>query len=116
MYGSLRVGLARLVTEADWSRVAVLPVDHPLVRPSSIAAISAVDASAVIPSCNGKHGHPVVLDRPVAEGIVAGSYTGPTLRDVLGLVGAVDVEVDDPGTVANCNTPEALAAALRSMP
>jgi CTP:molybdopterin cytidylyltransferase MocA len=116
MYGSLRVGLARLVTEAGWSRVAVLPVDHPLVLASSIATVAAVDASAAIPSFNGKHGHPVVLDRPVAEGIAAGTYAGPTLREVLRLVRAVDVEVDDPGTVANCNTPEALATALRSRP
>jgi hypothetical protein len=29
-------------------------------------------------------------------------------------IGAVDVPVDDPGVTANCNSPEALAAAWRS--
>jgi hypothetical protein len=31
---------------------------------------------------------------------------------VLHAVDTVDVAVDDPGVIANCNTPEALAAAL----
>ena len=35
------------------------------------------------------------------------------LLEVLREVGAVDVEVDDPGVVANCNAPEALELALR---
>ena len=60
----------------------------------------------------GSHGHPVCLDRDVAVGIVEGRFPGPTLREVLREVGAVDVEVDDPGVVANCNTPEALKKAL----
>ncbi|MGV8040635.1 MAG: hypothetical protein AB2L07_11310 [Thermoanaerobaculaceae bacterium] len=48
----------------------------------------------------------------MAERIVSGALSGPTLRDVLRAVGTVDLPVDDPGVVANCNTPERLAAAL----
>jgi hypothetical protein len=45
----------------------------------------------------------------IAEGLL----DGPTLRDVLRAVDAVDIEVDDRGVVANCNTPEALQEAIR---
>jgi ribosomal protein S5 len=53
-----------------------------------------------------------MLSRRVAERIVTGEFAGPTLREVLRAVGTVDVAVDDPGVTANCNTPEALAAAV----
>jgi hypothetical protein len=35
---------------------------------------------------------------------------------VLRACGAVDVAVEDPGTVANCNTPEELARSLAGIP
>ena len=50
----------------------------------------------------------------VVEKVVGGELTGPTLRDVLRIVGAVDVPIDDIGVNSNCNTPEALSAALRA--
>lgn len=114
MFASLRIGLQRLVGEEGWNRVALLPVDHPLVRPATVAALAACGAPAAIPSYRGKHGHPVVIDRPTADGVVSGALPGPTLREVLREVGAADVEVDDPGAVANCNTREALERALQA--
>ncbi len=111
MFASLRLGLERLLDDRGWRRAAVLPVDHPLVRPATVAALAAAEGRAVIPSFGGKHGHPVVLDREVALGIVSGELPGPTLREVLAAVGAATLPVDDPGVAANCNTPAALAAA-----
>lgn len=115
MFASLVTGLRRLTEKPDWRVVAVLPVDHPLVAPGTIATLVNEPALAAIPSFNGKHGHPVCFARSVAETLVDGSATGPTLRDVLRSVDAVDVAVDDPGVIANCNTPEALAEALKSL-
>ena len=114
MFASLRIGLQRLVGEEGWNRVALLPVDHPLVRPATIAALAACDSRAAVPSYRGKHGHPVVINRPTAEAVVGGALPGPTLREVLREVGAADVVVDDPGAIANCNTLKALERALRS--
>ena len=111
MFDSLRLGLAHLLADEAWGAVVVLPVDHPLVAPDSVRALASAEAEAALPSYNGKHGHPVMLSRRVAERIVAGELVGPTLREVLRAVGTVDVPVDDPGVTANCNTPEALAAA-----
>jgi len=114
MFGSLQTGLARLIETPGWQKVAVLPVDHPLVQASSISNLVNTDALAAIPSYRGKHGHPVCLARSVVEDIVSGELAGPTLREVLRSVGAVDVPVEDTGVVTNCNTPEALREALRA--
>ena len=112
MFDSLRLGLQRALADADWTAVVLLPVDHPLVAPPTIAALAAAAVPAAIPSYGGKHGHPVMLTRPLAAGIARGALTGPTLREVLREAGAAYVAVEDPGVIANCNTPEALAAAL----
>ena len=114
MFGSLRMGLSRLIRTTQWQKVAVLPVDHPLVNADSIRTLVNTEASAAIPSFRGKHGHPVCMDRSVVEKILAGELPGPTLRDVLRTVGAINVPVDDIGVVTNCNTPDALSAALRA--
>ena len=112
MFASLRIGLQNLIGEDGWTRVALLPVDHPLVQPATIAALARSESTAAIPSYRGKHGHPVIIDRTTAEMIASGEASGPTLREVLREIGAVDVEVNDSGAVANCNTPGALAQAL----
>jgi CTP:molybdopterin cytidylyltransferase MocA len=114
MFGSLQTGLARLIEAAEWQKVAVLPVDHPLVHETTANVLAAADGRAVIPSYYGKHGHPICIDREVASAIIRNDFPGSTLREVLRSVGAVDVEVDAPGVIANCNTPAALSAALRA--
>ena len=112
MFASLKTGLERLVEYPDWRAVAVLPVDHPLVKAETVTALMGVEATSAIPSFKNKHGHPIRMDRGVVEGILNGSLTGPTLREILHLVGAVDVNVEDAGVIINCNTHEALTEAL----
>jgi CTP:molybdopterin cytidylyltransferase MocA len=112
MFDSLRVGLERVLECGHWQRVVVLPVDHPLVRPRTVAALCAVEARASRPRYRGKHGHPVCFDRSLAEGLVSGELEGPTLREVLYAADVLSVDVADPGVVANCNSPEALDRAL----
>ena len=112
MFDSLRMGLKHLLADASWGAVVVLPVDHPLVAPETVRALATAGAEAAIPSHQGKHGHPVSLARSVAERIVTGELAGPTLREVLHSVTTAVVAVDDAGVTANCNSPEALSAAL----
>ena len=111
MFGSIRCGLERLLEQGMGRGVVLLPVDHPLVAASTVAALAASGAAAAVATWRGKHGHPVWLAGPVAAAVAAGRMPGPTLRQVLREVGTVDVAVEDPGVTANCNTPEALAAA-----
>ena len=101
MFGSLVTGLRCLVEYTDWRNVAILPVDHPLVSANAVTVLADTPARAAIPSFKGKHGHPICIDRDVVWAIVRGETPRPTLRDVLRGVGTVDVEVDDPGVVAN---------------
>jgi len=115
MFASIMMGFDRLIGFPDWEKAALLPVDHPLVTSGAITTLVNMTALAAIPSYRGKHGHPICIDREVATAIGRSEFPGPTLREVLREVGAVDVEVDDPGVVANCNTPEALRDALRSI-
>jgi molybdenum cofactor cytidylyltransferase len=111
----MRLALGTSLRYPLWQRAVVLPVDHPLVSSDTVRALLAVDAPAVIPRRAGKRGHPVIIAREAAERIVAGALAGPTLREVLHSLAAVDVAVGDPGVNANCNTPEALAAAWRQL-
>jgi CTP:molybdopterin cytidylyltransferase MocA len=112
MFASLKAALDRVVKLSGWTKATLLPVDHPLITTDAVAALVRVKAPAAIPSFRGKHGHPVCVARSVVQKIVDGELTGPTLRDVLRTVGAVDVAVDDIGVISNCNTPEALDEAL----
>jgi len=113
MFASIKAGLDRSMGFPDWEKVALLPVDHPLVTADAVSTLVNTTARAAIPSFNGKHGHPICIDREVVSAIVRDELPGPTLREVLREVGAVDVAVDDLGVVANCNTPEALREALK---
>jgi molybdenum cofactor cytidylyltransferase len=85
-----------------------------LITSDAVVTLVRATAPAAIPTYRGKHGHPVCVARSVVERIVGGELTGPTLRDVLRIVDAVDVPVDDIGVISNCNTPEALSEALRA--
>ena len=115
MLASLRWGLRHLFSEPAWGAVVVLPVDHPLVGAAAILELVAVGAAVVVPCYRGKHGHPILLAREVAERVARDELAGGTLRDILRAVGAVDAAVDDPGVVANCNTPEALRSWLERL-
>jgi molybdenum cofactor cytidylyltransferase len=115
MFSSLRWGTRGLLEDPGWKALVVLPVDHPLIRPETIAELVEAGPLAAVPTLAGRHGHPVCLWREVAEGILSGVLAGPTLREVLRAAGSIDVPVEDPGVRANCNTPEALKQALRGL-
>jgi CTP:molybdopterin cytidylyltransferase MocA len=113
MLASARWGLRHLISDRRWRVVVVLPVDHPLVTPEAVRTLVARQANAAVPAYRGKHGHPVCLARDVAEQIAREQLRGDNLRDIMRTVGVVDVVVDDPGVIANCNTPAALRDALQ---
>ena len=114
-FASLRRGAAAALAAGPWDVLVVQPVDHPLVRSATVRRLVGIGAQAVVPSYVGRSGHPVVLGRGVVAALVDGSEPGPTLREVLVRAGAATVDVDDPGVVANCNTPAALASAMEAV-
>lgn len=113
MFTSLLIGFRSISEDPGWQRLAVLPVDHPLVRPRTVRVLAAARGAAAVPSFDGKHGHPVCLSRRLVDKLKFGELEGRNLREVLHSVARIEVHVDDPGVIANCNTPEALSAALR---
>jgi molybdenum cofactor cytidylyltransferase len=93
--------------------VAVLPVDHPLVDPATIeellAAFDGEPAAALVPTYQGRRGHPVLLGRALFPEVLE-----PDLPEGVRTVLRRDptrvreVPVDDPGVLIDLDTPEAV--------
>lgn len=111
MFASLKVALTTAITDDSWQFAVVLPVDHPLVEATTVRTLREQHVRVAVPRFHGKRGHPVAIERGVAVMIAMGMHPPrATLRDMIHAA-IVDVDVDDPGVVANCNTPAALAEA-----
>jgi len=108
---SIRVAVGELPDDTGW--VAVLPVDHPLVEPGTVTELietAQTGGPAIVrPLYEGQPGHPGLFSR----------RTFPDLLDPDLEKGAhsvveryrphvVDLEVDDPGVIADLNRPEDL--------
>ena len=115
MAASLRAGLAARAPDSDG--VLVVLGDMPLVRPATIDALlaafrRAVDPAAAIvaPVHAGRRGHPVLWGRDhySALATLQGDTGG---RDLLTGRRILPVAVDDPGTLLDLDTDEALDAA-----
>jgi molybdenum cofactor cytidylyltransferase len=115
MFTSLLIGFRCISCDPNWQKLAVLPVDHPLVRPATVRKLAAARGAAAVPCYDAKHGHPVCLSRGLVDQLKLGELEGRNLREALRAVARVDVRVDDPGVIANCNTPAALSEALRTV-
>ena len=111
MFASVTIGLRHLLESLNWCKLILLPVDHPLVRTETIVTLATQDCPAAIPTLDKRHGHPIMISRPIAEDIADGNLPGPTLREVLRAAPAHDVPVHDRGIRANCNTPATLQKA-----
>jgi molybdenum cofactor cytidylyltransferase len=106
MASSVRTGRAALSTGT--SGVIVTPCDYPLVLPSTVTSlleIHAIDPERIIiPTHNGRRGHPLLVPRLLLEEL----QEGMTLRDLV----RSDphrlhcIEVDDLGILIDMDTPE----------
>jgi len=110
---SLRMALSALGPGVDG--VAILPVDHPAVRPETVAALldalAAGGAPLVIPTVEGRRGHPAVFHRRLFAELLDPRLQGGARAVVhRHLEEATLVEVDDPGVLADIDTPDAYRA------
>lgn len=103
--GSLCAGLARL---PEATELLVWPVDHPLGGPSVVRALLAADGEWVVPTRDGRGGHPILLRGAAIERARRADAAAP-LRDVLSGARRVDVPTDDPGVLRNLDAPGDLA-------
>jgi CTP:molybdopterin cytidylyltransferase MocA len=112
---SLRVALEALGDGIDG--MAVLPVDHPLVRPATVRALLEAfhesRAPVVLPTHEGERGHPGLFRRSVFPELLDPGLEGGARTVVHAhLADARLVPVDDPGVRADIDTPEAYRAAF----
>lgn len=114
MASSLRAGLAALPETAG--AALVLLGDMPKVRVSTLEALIAGAQTpgirAVVPAFAGRRGNPVLLKRALFPSVMAlhGDAGARKLLEAAGEAVLV-IEVDDPGVLADFDTPEALAGA-----
>lgn len=111
MFDSVKLGLSYLQGTCD--QVLFTPVDVPLFSPDTVTTLLASGAPLACPMCQGRQGHPILIADRLLEEI---------LRDCgeQGLKGAMDrcstplhrIEVQDPGTICDADTPEDFSALL----
>lgn len=112
---SLRVALRALSTNPDGVAGAVVAlVDHPAVAgPTYAALVSAGLTGArpiVVPTHDGRRGHPVVFGREVWAELLATPDDAGARAVVLRDPGRViELAVDDPGIHVDVDTPQVLA-------
>lgn len=106
--GSLRRALDAL--PADAAGCLVLPVDHPLVMPGTVAALVAAlldsGAPVVVPAHGGRRGHPTLFGRALFHELRYGELPQGARTVVHAHEGAiVELAVDDPGILADIDSP-----------
>ena len=100
MLSSVQAGAARVRA----SRFFLLPGDMPLVRAAVFRALLRHEADIIVPTCDGRRGHPVLLATSLVPAILAeplDSNLGALIRGH----GFATVEVGDPGILADLDLP-----------
>jgi len=109
MFDSVRIGLRYLKGKCD--RVLFTPVDVPLFTAHTVRSILDSGASLACPMCEGKQGHPILIAESLIQEILLDCGEQ-------GLKGAMDrcseplvrIDVEDPGTIRDADTPEDYAS------
>lgn len=107
-FSSLQVGLEG-ITGSCW----VSPLDVPIMDDlNGFSVALSADEDAVVPTFEGRGGHPVLLSEPFIQRLLAVDPASPAARldHQLRLAKTIRVPVSDPRVVLNLNTPEAWAA------
>lgn len=115
--GMLSTILEGIAEAGDRDTLVVCPADLPALLPSTVRKVLAEPSSLVVPSYQGRRGHPLVISPELIPEI-------RTLHLDVGLRELLDrhpdrlrmVEVDDPGCVRDVDTPEEYRALVEADP
>ena len=113
MLSSLQAGLTQLPAETDW--ILWMLVDHPAVRGRTLDALLSTaresNAPLVIPRCNGRRGHPIMVSKRVADAILELPFDASP-QDVVRAQYAQTafVDVRDDGVLRDVDSPQEFQA------
>lgn len=116
MFISVQTGAAAVAADAEG--FFVLPADCPFVAAEVCRALIAAFAAGggarcVVPRHGGRGGHPVLLPM-AARAAILDAAPGVSLRQVVAMLPSVGLPVDSASVLADLDTPDDLAAAMRS--
>ncbi|MBS7704144.1 nucleotidyltransferase family protein [Chelatococcus asaccharovorans] len=108
---SLQAGIAALPGDMDGA--IILLGDMPVISASLLGRLmdafsKAPEHAAVVPTCGGRWGNPVLLARRLFAPVM-GLAGDEGARRLLAREAVLEIAVDDPGIVRDVDTPEALA-------
>jgi molybdenum cofactor cytidylyltransferase len=110
MFTSVKAGVSCVRGE----RCFLIPADIPLVPPRVYRQLLTLEADVVVPSFQGRNGHPVCLSRAIISTILQ-EPDESSLRDVLKRAGIRALEVDTEEILIDIDTPEDYERACRRM-
>jgi CTP:molybdopterin cytidylyltransferase MocA len=115
MLSSLHRGLDAIQGQLD--AVLVWPVDHPLVKRETVDALIAASRAGgppiVVPTHQGRRGHPVLFAARVIPELRAADPSLGARAVVHAHDDRLELAVDDPGVVSDIDTPEDYARHFR---
>jgi molybdenum cofactor cytidylyltransferase len=115
MLSSLQCGLK--VLPAETAAVMFTPVDHPNLQPATLEKLAAQfqvqRAPVIVPTHDGRHGHPVCIARALANELLALPPSAMASDVIHRYVGQTSyIEVNDPAVTTDVDDPEAYAGLL----
>jgi molybdenum cofactor cytidylyltransferase len=118
MLSSIHCGLHAFEDELD--ALLIWPVDHPSVTTATVVAI--IDAyrdegsPIVVPTYQGRRGHPVLFAASTFRELIAADPSQGARAVVHAHTDRLELAVDDPGVVADIDTPEDYARLMSGQP
>jgi molybdenum cofactor cytidylyltransferase len=101
MFSSVKEGFRHV----QHDRFFFIPGDYALVNTKVYKILSDVSGDIVIPTYNGKKGHPVLINKSVAEELLKNQEFS-NLRDFINYKGFTAVPVEDEGILIDIDTAE----------
>lgn len=112
MFESVCLGLQTL--QEPYDRVFITPGDVPLVQPTTMRQMLAIEAKIVRPTFNNKAGHPILISSQLIPRILEHNGNNGLSGAIKSMdVPIVDVPVNDAGILLDADTREDLKILLR---
>lgn len=112
MMDSIQLGISRL--DGKCSRAVITPADVPSFSEDTISIVTGAEGDLVIPSHNGKPGHPLCIDMRCADAVLDYSGSGG-MRGLIdsGTLISVTIDVDDPGILIEADSKQSFAKSIK---